>query len=138
MNIITEEQLELLCIDWFVELGYEYKDGHDIAPESNNSERDDFRKVILEDRLKSSLIRINPDIPTETVNNATSEILNLNIPGLMQSNREMHKLMTKGLKVTFTEDNQEVGKQLKLIEFFSHIFIYTFTRCYQVNIYSFF
>jgi type I restriction enzyme, R subunit len=117
MNIITEEQLELLCIDWFVELGYEYKDGHDIAPESNNPERDDFRKVILEDRLKSSLIRINPDIPPETISNATSEILNLNIPGLLQSNREMHKLMTKGLKVTFTEDNQEVGKQLKLIDY---------------------
>ena len=58
MNIITEEQLEQLCIDWFVELGYEYKDGHDIAPESNKPERDDFRKVILEDRLKSSLTRI--------------------------------------------------------------------------------
>ena len=117
MNIITEEQLEQLCIDWFVELGYEYKDGHDIAPESNNPERDDFRKVILEDRLKSSLTRINPDIPIETINNASSEILNPNIPGLLQSNREMHKLMTKGLKVTFTEGNQEVGKQLKLIDY---------------------
>ena len=117
MSIITEEQLEMLCIDWFVELGYEYKDGHDISPESNNPERDDFRKVILEDRLKSSLTRINPDIPIETINNSTSEILNLNIPGLLQSNREMHKLMTKGLKVTFTEENQEVGKQLKLIDY---------------------
>ena len=117
MSLITEEQLEQLCIDWFVELGYEYKNGHDIAPESNNPERDDFRKVILEDRLKSSLTRINPDIPIQTINNATSEILNLNIPGLMQSNREMHKLMTKGLKVIFTEDNQEVGKQLKLIDY---------------------
>ena len=29
----------------------------------------------------------------------------------------MHKLMTKGLKVTFTKDNQEVGKQLKLIDY---------------------
>ena len=102
MNLITENQLEQQCIDWFAELGYEYKHGHDIAPESSNPERDDFRKVILEDRLKSSLIRINPDIPVETINNATSEIVNLNIPGLMQSNREMHKLMIKGLKVTFT------------------------------------
>ena len=46
MSLITEEQLELLSIDWFVELGYEYKHGHDIAPESNNPERDDFKKVI--------------------------------------------------------------------------------------------
>ena len=62
MPLITEEQVELQSIKWFVELGYEYKDGLDIAPESNNPERDDFRKVILEDRLKSSLTRINPDI----------------------------------------------------------------------------
>ena len=117
MSLITEEQVELQSIEWFKELGYQYKDGYEIAPEGVNPERDDFRKVILEDRLKSSLTRINPDIPIQTINNATSEILNLNIPGLMQSNREMHKLMTKGLKVIFTEDNQEVGKQLKLIDY---------------------
>ena len=117
MNIITEEQLELQCIDWFIELGYEYKDGHDIAPESNNSERDDFRKVILEDRLRSALIRINPDIPNQTINNSIPQILNPNIPGLLNCNREMHKWITKGLKVTFMQDNQEVGKQLKLIDF---------------------
>ena len=29
----------------------------------------------------------------------------------------MHKWITKGLKVTFMEDNQEVGRQLKLIDF---------------------
>ena len=33
MSLITEEQVELQCIAWFKELGYEYKDGHDIAPE---------------------------------------------------------------------------------------------------------
>ena len=117
MSLITEEQVELQSVEWFKDLGYQYKDGHDITPEGNNAERDDFKKVILEDRLRSSLIRINPDIPTKTISNATSEILNLNIPGLLQSNREMHKLMTKGLKVTFTENNQEVGKQLKLIDY---------------------
>ena len=117
MSLIIEEQVELQSIEWFKELGYEYKNGLDIAPEGNNPERDDFRKVILKDRLKSSLTRLNPDIPIETINNASSEIFNPNTPGLLQSNREMHKLMTKGLKVTFTEDNQEVGRQLKLIDY---------------------
>ena len=117
MSLITEEQVELQSIEWFKELGYQYKDGYEIAPEGENPERDDFRQVILEERLKSALIRINPDIPNQTIQNSIPQILNPNIPGLLNCNREMHKWITKGLKVTFMEDNQEVGRQLKLIDF---------------------
>ena len=42
MSLITEEQVELQSIEWFKELGYQYKDGYDIAPEGENPERDDF------------------------------------------------------------------------------------------------
>ena len=62
------------------ELGYQYKDGYEIAPEGVNSERDDFRQVILEERLKSALIKINPDIPNQTIQNSIPQILNPNIP----------------------------------------------------------
>ena len=75
MNIITEEQLELLCIDWFVELGYEYKDGHDIAPESNNSERDDHinfeiapNGVKLDREEKSQFDALLEEISQDTFN----------------------------------------------------------------------
>ena len=117
MSLITEEQVELQSIEWFKELGYQYKDGYEIAPEGINPERDNFRQVILEERLRSALIRINPDIPNQTIQNSIPQILNPNIPGLLNCNREMHKWMTKGLKVTFMEDNQEVGRQLKLIDY---------------------
>tara|TARA_B100000427_G_scaffold329223_1_gene344556 strand:- start:1868 stop:4966 length:3099 start_codon:yes stop_codon:yes gene_type:complete len=117
MSLITEEQVELQSIEWFQELGYQYKNGYEIAPEGVNPERDNFRQVILEERLKSALIRINPDIPNQTIQNSIPQILNSNIPGLLNCNREMHKWITKGLKVTFMQDNQEVGRQLKLIDF---------------------
>tara|TARA_Y100000590_G_scaffold74928_1_gene82766 strand:- start:1152 stop:4250 length:3099 start_codon:yes stop_codon:yes gene_type:complete len=117
MALVTEKQVEFQSIEWFKDLGYQYKDGYEIAPEGINPERDDFRKVILEDRLRSALIKINSDIPSQTINNSISQILNPNIPSLLNCNREMHKWMTKGLKVTFMEGNQEVGRQLKLIDY---------------------
>ena len=117
MSLITEEQVELQSIEWFRELGYQYKDGYEIAPEGVNHERDNFRQVILEERLRSALIRINPDIPNQTINNSIPEIINPDIPVLLSCNREMHKLITKGLKVSFMQDNQEIGKRLKLIDF---------------------
>ena len=83
MPLITEEQVELRSIEWFEELGYQYKDGYEIAPEGVNPEREDFRQVILEERLKSALIRINPDIPNQTIQNSIPQILNPNIPGLL-------------------------------------------------------
>jgi type I restriction enzyme R subunit len=44
--MITEEQLEQLCLDCFRDQGCEYAQGPDIAPDSNNPERNDYRQVI--------------------------------------------------------------------------------------------
>ncbi len=117
MSLINEDQVELQSIEFFKEIGYEYKNGYNIAPEGDNPERDDFRKVILENRLKSALVKINPHIPSQTINNSITQILNPNIPSLLSCNREMHKWMTKGLKVTFMQDNEEIGRQLQLIDY---------------------
>ena len=117
MNVIDEEVVEIQGIEWFKELGYGYKNGYEISPEGSNSERDDFRKVILEERLSSALKRINPDIPDKTINNSVTQILNPNIPVLFNCNRDIHNWITKGLKVTYMKNDQEIGHQLKLIDF---------------------
>lgn len=53
--MITEDQLEQLCLDWFKATGYETVCGYDIAPDGDSPERSDYRQVILFDRLLSSL-----------------------------------------------------------------------------------
>lgn len=117
MPLINEDQVELQGIDWFKELGYQYKNGYEISPDGTNPERDDFRKVNLEGRLSSALKRINPDIPDKTIDNSITQILNPNITGLFNCNREIHSWLTKGLKITYMKDDQEIGHQLKLIDF---------------------
>ena len=117
MSIINEDQVELQGIEWFKELGYQYKNGYEISPDGTNPERDDFRKVNLEGRLSSALKRINPDIPDKTIDNSITQILNPNITDLFNCNREIHSWLTKGLKITYMKDDQEIGDQLKLIDF---------------------
>ncbi len=114
---MTEDQVELLSIDWFKELGYQYKCGYDIAPDGEKPERTEYRSVILQDRLQEALIRINPDLPASAINTALSQVTNPNIPSMMPCNREVHQWLTKGIQVTYHEDNQEIGKQLKIIDF---------------------
>ena len=48
MPLSNEDKIEYQGIDWFKDLGYEYKNGYEISPDGNNPERDEFRKVILE------------------------------------------------------------------------------------------
>ena len=117
MPLVTEDQVELQSIEWFKDLGYQYQCGYDIAVDSDTPERSDYRSVVLRDRLLSALNRINKDIPKSAIDTALSQLINPNIPALMSCNRQVHQWLTKGVKVTYHEENQEVGKQLRVIDF---------------------
>lgn len=117
MSLITEDHVELQSIEWFKDLGYQYKCGYDIAHDGASPERQDYRTVVLKDRLYAALKRINSTIPDNAINNALSQLVNPNIPALMSANRQTHSWLAKGMKVTYHEGVQEVGKQLKVIDF---------------------
>lgn len=117
MALITEDHVELQSIEWFKDLGYQYLVGYDIAPDGETPERADYRSVTLKDRLLSSLKRLNPEIPQSAIDAAFAQLINPNIPALMSCNRQVHSWITKGVKVTYHEGNQEVGKQLKVVDF---------------------
>ena len=117
MALVTEDQVELQSIEWFKDLGYQYVCGYDIAVDGETPERTDYRSVVLKDRLLSALTRINPEIPKSAIDTALSQLMNPNIPALMSCNRLVHSWLTKGVKVTYQEGNETVGKQLKVIDF---------------------
>tara|TARA_Y100001968_G_C19125514_1_gene604053 strand:+ start:378 stop:536 length:159 start_codon:yes stop_codon:yes gene_type:complete len=52
MAFINEENLEDMSIEWFKEIGYSFIHGPDLAPDCKSPEREDFRQVILTDRLR--------------------------------------------------------------------------------------
>ncbi len=94
--LISEEQIENQSLEWFKSLGYDYKNGYEISPDSNSPERKNFKDVILEERFLSAVRRINNDITDKMVNDLKVQITNPNIPGLFNCNREIHKWITKG------------------------------------------
>lgn len=117
MTLVSENLVEQQSIEWFKDLGYTYAFGYDLAPDGETPERHNYRSVILKERLFLALTRINPDIPKSAIDTALAQLANPNIPALMSANRQVHSWLTKGVKVTFHEGNQEVGTQLKVIDF---------------------
>jgi type I restriction enzyme, R subunit len=117
MALITEDHLEQHCIDWFKKLGYAYVFGPDMAHDGQSPEREDFKQVILPSRLRKALGRLNPGVPKEALETALLKISNPNVPGLLASNRHLHRLMTQGVPVTHLHEGDQVGVRLKVFDF---------------------
>jgi type I restriction enzyme R subunit len=98
---IYEDELEQAALEWFEELGYETAFAPDISPGGDYPERSDYSDIILEERLKDALKRINPDLPQEALDDAMHQILVPLNPALIDNNRLFQKMVTDGVNATF-------------------------------------
>jgi len=117
MTKITEDAIELLAIERLEALGYEYIYAPNIAPDSNHPERDSYEDVLLLDRLKMAIQRINPSIPHDSQIEALKEIQRINSPELLTNNESFHRLLTEGVKISYQKDSSERGDLVWLIDF---------------------
>ena len=98
--MITEDQLEQLCLDWFREGHYEYAYGPDIAPDGERPEREDYRQVVLTGRLLSALQTINPQIPLLVLEEQVLPIvLRPKNTLLLQNNLDFQNFLYSGIPV---------------------------------------
>ncbi len=116
--MITEDQLEQLSLDWFQSIGYDYTCGYDIAPDGDSPERDDYRQIILHDRLLTCLEVLNPHIPVPSLEQVALQVSKPETPILIKSNKAFHQLLLEGVKVTFKDvEGKENTDYVRLIDF---------------------
>ncbi|HBC3848181.1 TPA: type I restriction endonuclease subunit R [Vibrio cholerae] len=110
--MITEDQLEQLCLGWFTSQGYLYKNGYDIAPDGDSPERDDYHQVMLKQRLFDRLEVLNPELPQESLNVVVNTVSTPDTPVLIKSNRAFHKYLIEGVPVEYAvyEDGETKTK----------------------------
>ncbi len=64
-GIIMESEVEEVTLGILSELGYKMIYGPDIAPDGTSSERKTYSDVVLVERLKNAIDRLNPNVPKE-------------------------------------------------------------------------
>ncbi len=94
-----ESHLEAATLEWFEELGYEIVFAPDLAPDGEYPEREDYSEVILAERLKDALARINPRLPGAAIEEAFRQISIPQSPSLFMNNRAFQKMVTDGIDV---------------------------------------
>jgi type I restriction enzyme R subunit len=117
---LTESIVEDAALAWLKDLGYAVVHGPDIAAGELSAERSDpgFRDVVLENRLRNALARLNPKLPPEALEDAYRKAMRSDAPSLVERNRAVHRMLVKGIAVEYRrEDGSIAGDQAKLIDF---------------------
>jgi len=99
-RVITEAELEAKCLGMFRELGYDIVFGPDIS-EGGAAEERKYGEVVLVNRLRSALRRINKDVPDSAIDEAVKKVLRAESQDIAANNQDFHRLVTNGVPVQF-------------------------------------
>lgn len=117
---ITEDHVEQATLEWLAALGWGVGNGPAVSPpdaKTPGTERDTYREVLLKHRLRGAIRRLNPHIPKGAQDEAARMVLNPNIPGQVQANRQMHRWLVDGVPVEFQKDGETRGDRVRLVDF---------------------
>ncbi len=116
--MINETTVELESLEWFKALGYAVAHGPHLAPGERESERRTFSDVVLEQRLRDAIHRLNPDIPADAQEDALRKVLRIATPSLIRTNRAFHKMLRDGVDVEYQRaDGSIKGDHVRLVNF---------------------
>ncbi|MEB2318678.1 MAG: type I restriction endonuclease subunit R [Pseudomonadota bacterium] len=117
---VSEDAVEQAMLQWLVGLGWATAHGPDISPpdaRTPGTERASYSEVVLAGRLRDTIARLNPHIPPGARDDALRRVLNPNVPGLVNANRQMHRWLVDGVPVEFQKDGETRGDRVRLIDF---------------------
>jgi len=106
---MNEHDLEQAVLSWFAELGYETAHGPDLAPDVKTPERATFADVVLIDRFRKALDRLNPDLPASALDDALHKVTRHDSPSLIRNNHSFHNRLADGVDVEYRRNDGSIG-----------------------------
>ncbi|MXX38991.1 MAG: type I restriction endonuclease subunit R, partial [Gemmatimonadetes bacterium] len=118
MTSFLESTVEDAALAWFESLGWTIAHGPDIAPGASTEERTDYGQVILEQRLRNALARLNPSLPVDALDDAFRKLTLPVGPTLEARNSTFHRMLVDGVTVEYRADDGSVrGAQAQVVNF---------------------
>ena len=115
---VSESTVESAALTWLKSLGWSVAHGPNIAPDALAAERSDYGQVLLEQRLRDSLARLNPDLPADALGDALRRLTRPEGSTLEARNRSFHRRLVDGVTVEYRDDKGAVrGAQARVIDF---------------------
>ena len=117
-SFVPESGVEEVCLDYFVDLGWQVLHGPDIAPGEARAERSSYREVLLEYRLRDAIRRINPRLTSAAIEDVIVTVRRPESADVLAENWRIYKLLTTGVPVEQRDDSGEIRHDLAwLVDF---------------------
>lgn len=115
---VTESVVEQAALAWLEATGWHVAHGPDLAPDMPAAERADYGEVVLAQRLRDALARLNPELPVEALEDAFRKLTRPEGADLVQRNRALHRLLVDGVTVEYRDAEGAIrGAQARVIDF---------------------
>ena len=116
--IVCESTVEAASLGWLENQGWAIAYGPDIAPATPIAERDDYGEFVLEARLRSVVARLNPDLPSDAIDDAHRRLTRPVGATLEARNRDFHQMLVAGVTVEYADaDGRVRGDQVRVVDF---------------------
>lgn len=117
MKPITENIIEESAIEILQSQGWEYANGKEISPEGLFCERENYQQIILTNRLRNAIAKINPHIPTDAQEAAVQKVLRIYSPDLLHNNEEFQRFIIEKIKIPYQQNGYERSHEVALFDF---------------------
>jgi type I restriction enzyme, R subunit len=118
MGSFTESTVEQAALAWLESVGWSVRHGAEIAPGELAAERSDYRQVVLAQRLRDALGRLNRGLPAVALDDAFRKLTRPEGAELSARNHAMHRLLVDGVTVEYRTPNGEIrGAQARVLDF---------------------
>ena len=115
---LSESTVEAAALAWLEGCGWAVANGPDVAPDTRNAARGDYSQVVLEQRLRDTLARLNPDLPAAALDDAFRKLTRPEGTTLATHNRAFHRLLVDGVTVEYHEADGAIrGAQARVLDF---------------------
>jgi len=114
----SESIVEGAALAWLESVGWQARNGAELAPGGPTAERDDYEQVALAKCLRDALARLNPAFPVEALEDAFRKLTSPERADLIVRNRALHRLLADGVTVEYRDADGSIrGLQARVIGF---------------------
>ena len=118
MAFLSEAAVEQALLEQLRGLGYSIEHEENIGPDGHRPERESHDGVVLKKRLENAVALLNAGIPAEARQDAIRQVMQQELPSLIEENRRIHRLITEGVDVEFyAADGTLTAGKVALINF---------------------
>jgi len=118
MSFLSENEIEDWACEILRECGYTVTTGPEISPGGVHPERTSLSDVILTERLRAAIDRLNPHLSQAARDEALLALRREDTPDVVDENRRLHFYLVDGVPVDVVrEDGTQSGDRARLVDF---------------------